>query len=161
MPGGRPPKPIERKRATGNPGKRSLPKATGELVAMPTRSPVPAHLGGEGAAMYSLLLAACEGWLGYADQVILLWLCEGTDRRARLHQMVLEEGEVLYKSSAQIGGMPVAYSHPAVSHITSLEAQMAKWASSLGLGPVERSKLGLVEVKRVSKLDALRNARTQ
>ncbi len=36
---------------------------------------------------------------------------------------------------------------------------MTKWYSLLGLTPTDRAKLGLVEVKRVSKLDALRNAR--
>lgn len=160
-PRGRPPKPLEQKRATGNPGKRTLPdkNETAALLALPTRSPIPAHLQEDGAGLYAMVLAACDGWLAQSDQFILLSLADAADRRVRLLEQLRNEGEVLYKSGPKIGDAPIAYAHPAAATLASLEKQMQGWASDLALNPVARSKLGLAEVKTVSKLDQLRKAR--
>lgn len=150
---GRPPKPIERARMTGNPGHKKLPTNTAEVVALPPRSPVPGHLGTAGSALFQLILTACAGWLGQGDQAIVVQLCESADRRAKLLRRVEDEGDVLYTDKGY------AYPHPAVGMISGLDAQMTKWYSLLGLTPTDRAKLGLVEVKTVSKLDQLRNER--
>ncbi|NBW19270.1 MAG: phage terminase small subunit P27 family, partial [Caulobacteraceae bacterium] len=145
-------KPTEQKRLTGNPGKRALPKNSAEIVALPPRAPVPEHLGHAGSSLYQMILAACEGWLGLSDQAVVIMLAEGADRRADLLERLKREGDVLYTDKGY------AYANPAAGMLSTLEKQMTQWLSSLGMTPTDRSRLGLAEVKRVSKLDQLKRA---
>lgn len=151
-----PPKPTERKRKAGTLRGDRMPKAPvkAEVVPLPTRAPIPEHLGHAGASAYRLILSACEGWLGVGDQMMVLHLAEAADRRTDLIERLNSEGPVLYTDKGY------AYANPAAGMLSTLEVQMTKWQSLLGLTPTDRARLGLVEVKRVSKLDELRKARS-
>lgn len=150
---GPPPQPTERRRARGNPGKRALPVPVATILPLPARTAVPGHLGVAGAALWSTALSACEGWLGVGDQATVLLLAEAADRRADLLERLASDGWVLRTEKGY------AYAHPAAGMLTALEAQMTRWLSALGLTPTDRARLGLVEVRRVSKLDDLRQRR--
>lgn len=139
---GPPPKPLERARAEGNPGHRKLPQNTAAIVGLPVSTPAPEHLGDAGKALFGLILCECEGWLGLGDQAIVIQLCESADRHAGLLERLRHEGDVLHTVDGY------AYPHPAAGMVASLDAQMTRWFSLLGLTPADRSRLGLVQAKR-------------
>lgn len=154
MPGGRPPKPVERKRLTGNPGKRALP-AKPEVVVL-GHAPgelAPDHLGVHGTRAWNEIVAATTGWLASGETVTVRLYAEAADRRAELIARLQNDGDVLYTDKGY------AYAHPAVGMLATLEKQMTSWLSLLGLTPADRTKLGLAEVQRVSKLDELKARR--
>jgi P27 family predicted phage terminase small subunit len=149
-----PPKPNEQKRRLGNPGKQKLPAVASVIALEPVADrTAPDHLGEHGRDLWDLALAAGEHWIADTDKPILLILCEAFDRRAELQARLQEDGPVLYTDKGY------AYAHPCVGMLTSTEAQMTKWFGLLGFSPADRTRLGLAEVKRASKLDALRKQR--
>jgi len=152
---GPPPKPAEKKRALGNPGKRALPSAK-NLVALPQMQPdVPRHLGPEGAAVWRHVMDKAGKWLAETDAPILLLLAEGYDRRAFMLRVLADEGWSVMTDK----GYP--YKHPLVSPLADLEKQLSSWLSLLGLTPSDRSRLGLAEVKAASTLEKLQAKRTK
>src|SRR4249920_162614 len=88
-----PPKPVERKRARGNPGKRPLP-AKGQLVALPSVGQdvpdPPRPLGPEGRKMWERVWQSGRQWVsGGSDLDLVLLLCESMDERVALRVTVL------------------------------------------------------------------------
>lgn len=128
---GRPPKPIEQKRRLGNPGKRALPKKS-SLVLVPA---VPRHEAIElsAADAFERVLEQGVHWLAATDLPTLALLREVLERR--------EE----------------------IAHDVSKWVELTKLAHSLlaqcGFDPAARAKLGLAEVRAMSKMEQLRAAR--
>jgi hypothetical protein len=89
MPAGRPPKPIEQKRRTGNPGKRALPAAS-NLAVVPAVEPAP--LERSAAEVFSQVLADGVHWLGQTDSPTLVILREQLEEREQLRAIVMESG---------------------------------------------------------------------
>ncbi len=135
MPAGRPPKPVEQKRRTGNPGGRPLPSP---LAVVPAGQIVP-----EMSADRAMDVVAehAKAWLAPSDQLAM----------AVLRDTVEERGEVRDRA--------MAGSFEARKELRQLDAQIISMLSALGFDPTARARLGLVEVKRVSKLDELRRER--
>jgi hypothetical protein len=138
-PVGRPPKPLEEKLRTGNPGRRPLPdRAT--LTALPAAAgpPEPARpLGQAGRALWNRVWGAGATWLAElvdAEQVLIL--CEQADERAALRVKVLRDGEWRERAA-----------------LRALDAQIMDGLAVLGFNPVDRARLGVAEVKRASALD--------
>jgi len=150
------PKPAEQKRKAGNPGKRKLPAADVELVAGFAAVPAaPEGLGAAGAAAWERIWSRALSWLAPSDVELVRLICEALDDRARLREAVDVLGPVLFSEK----GHPMA--NPAVTELRKLEAQLTAWLSLAGFTPSDRSRLGLSEVKRASKLEELRTRATR
>jgi hypothetical protein len=139
---GRPPKPIEQKRLTGNPGKRPLPE-TSNLVLLPAVNKVPQptrQLFEYGQELWERVWTMGHTWLSYSTDVdLLLIVCEQLDERAKLRTTVWNEGRNDERKA-----------------LRALEKQIVENLSLLGFTPTDRSRLGIAEVKKMSKLEELR-----
>jgi P27 family predicted phage terminase small subunit len=146
---GPPPKPVERKRKTGNPGQKPLPKE-GTLIALPAlQAERPEELGPDGARFWDDALRVCAAWLGESDYAILRMCSEAMDRRAFILRVLGDEGWSIVTDK----GYP--YKHPLVGTLADLETQITKWMSLLGMSPADRTRMGVAEVRAVSKLEQL------
>lgn len=143
MPRGRPPKPLEQKRLLGNPGKRALPQE-GSLVLLPSvyDIPKPARPLVSDAAkeFWEKIWGMGQTWLSATtDSELLLITAELIDERWNLRAQVLK------------------YNRPEERKaLRELERQLVNNLSLLGFTPTDRTRLGVAEVKRVSKLEELR-----
>lgn len=136
MPTGRPPKPIERKRRAGNPGKRSLPAAS-NLAAVPAIT-AEIHELPVGVAL-DAVLGEGRAWLAATDAPLVAMLREGLEERESLRAAVMA-------------------GHGDRSDLRALDKQVASQLSLLGFSPADRARLGLAEVKAQSTLAKLRAA---
>ena len=135
MPAGRPPKPVELKRATGNPGKRKLPElSVVSILPMAHHTPEPpANLGENGTELWNRA-----------------WLSPSSDRNAienaaRLAD-TLATARAKYHATLEAADLRA---------LVQINKSYTDSLSALGFDPVSRSKLGVAEVKRVSALDQL------
>lgn len=144
---GPPRKPNEVKRAQGNPGQKKLPSLA-TVVNLPRVSIAPPHLT---PAMQDLWddIRDRATWIAETDSTALLLLCEKFDRRAELIAKLEASDHVLFTDKGY------AYANPLVGMISTIENEIFKILSSLGLTPSDRSKLGIAEVKKQSALDDL------
>ena len=147
---GRIPKPIEQKRLEGNLGKRKLPDPVAILpVPMDQIPRPPKGLKPPGRNVWRRLWRIGRAWLSEdTNYDIMVRLCEAHNEREALKQIIEDEG---YTVRGAMGGM---VSNPAATQLRQLEALMTRWESECGFTPVSRTRLGLAEVQRVSKLDA-------
>lgn len=145
---GPPPQPIERKRLLGNPGKQALSERIIALPAATVAPKAPRSLGKEGREAWKRLWGVGRSWLQpESDFGLMLRLCEAWDERAILKRLIEDEGRVATGSM----GQPVT--HPAVDQLRSLDNQITRYEALCGFTPADRSRLGLAEVKRVSRLE--------
>jgi hypothetical protein len=143
---GRPPKPIEQKRLTGNPGKRALPKE-GSLVLLPSLYEVPDPprplVTTAAKELWERTWSMGQTWLSPSTDIeLLLMTCEMIDERWNLRIKVLQDNRPEERRG-----------------LRELEKQIVNNLSLLGFTPTDRSRLGVAEVKRVSKLEELRAKR--
>jgi P27 family predicted phage terminase small subunit len=148
LPAGRPPKPTERKRLTGNPGKRALPDASNVVALPPVEDDAPAQLGPAGRAVWELVTGECK-WLAETDRPTLVLLAEKFDRRQDFMDRLAGAEPVLYTNTGY------AYANPLVGMLSTLEMEIAKLLSLLGLTPTDRTRLGVAEVKKQSALEEM------
>lgn len=84
---GRPPKPTEIKRLTGNPGKRALPEKS-NLVLLPAIRDIPEpsrKLFSQGRELWDRVWTMGHTWISYSTDVeLLLLVCEQLDERQNL-----------------------------------------------------------------------------
>jgi hypothetical protein len=141
-PRGRPPKPIEQKRLTGNPGKRALPDQK-ELVLLPSAYAIPEpsrQLLTAGQELWDRIWGMGQTWLSYNTDVdLLLMTCELLDERRNLRIQVLQNNRTDERKA-----------------LRELDRQLVANLSLLGFTPTDRSRLGVAEVKRQSKLEDLK-----
>ncbi len=131
---GRPSKPLEQKRALGNPGKRRLPSGAELAVVSPVeRGPLELRAG----EIFDLTLHEGVSWLGRTEAPALVLLREQLEERQGLRDAVL----------AGTGDR---------KQLRELEKQIWTAYAELGFTAASRSRLGLAEVKAASKLEALR-----
>jgi len=145
---GRPPKPIEQKRLTGNPGKRALPNQN-QMVLLPAADilPEPSRpLMKYGREVWDQVWAVGVNWISpNTDIELLLMTCEMVDERWNLRVKVMQSDD----SKLRRG-------------LRELDRLIINNLSLLGFTPTDRSRLGWAEVKTKSKLEeilALRNDR--
>lgn len=142
-PMGRPPKPIEQKRALGNPGRRPLPQE-GSLVLLPSMYEVPEPprplITQAAKDIWERTWTMGQTWLSpQTDIELLLMTCEMVDERWNLRIKVLQDNRPEERKG-----------------LRDLERQLVANLSLLGFTPTDRSRLGVAEVKKISKLEALR-----
>ena len=142
---GRPPKPVEVKRALGNPGKRPLPDVR-VVEVLPAASSVPAPsrpLGADGFELWHRIWLAGLSWISpQTDVELLLMTCESLDERAFLMEQVAESREAKDRRA-----------------LRALNSEIVSNLSLLGFTPADRSRLGVAEVKAKSRLEEMQARR--
>ncbi len=141
-----PPKPVELKRRQGTYRKDRDPGSDTEVVVLPMADAIPeppAELGLDGRAVWSKIWSEGISWISPdSDWTIAVETCTLADDMAVARKR--------YRATSDPGdGRMVA----------SFSERLAKSLSLLGFSPTDRTRLGLAEVKRVSKLETLRQQR--
>jgi hypothetical protein len=135
-----PPKPTEQKRLLGNPGKRGLPNPKA-VMAIPSGRPEPlAPLGPRGQELFD---RACD--LGEA------WISPTTDKFVLQHAAELADITDLVRRSAE-----GTLDNQMLMRYNDLAKTLNSTLGLLGFTPADRTRLGLAEVKRMSKVEELR-----
>jgi len=134
-----PPKPLEQKRLTGNPGKRALPKEQNIVLIPQVENPKPLRpLGEIGSAFWDEAWGKGQLWLGRTDKWLVQLTAEMLDEREVLRESVfMNDGEDSWRDRRQL---------------RDLERSIISNLSLLAWTPVDRSRYGLAEVKAKSKL---------
>jgi hypothetical protein len=137
----RPPKPIEVKRMTGNPGRRKLPELA-VVTTLPMAAntpPAPEGLGAEGLALWE------KAW-DYA----ITWLSPSSDLQAIENAARLADDVALarkkYRATLESADGRL---------LVQINKSFVDALSTLGFDPTARSRLGVAEVKAISAIDKL------
>ena len=154
MVSGPPPKPSELKRKQGNPGKQKLPKLASVTALQPATAFAPAHLSEQSQQLWHKLRAEAF-WISNTDESNLQFLCEKLDRRNEIIAKLQASDFVLFTDKGY------AYANPLVGMLSTIEVEITKLFSLLGLTPTDRTRLGVAEVKARSALDDLIAKRQQ
>jgi P27 family predicted phage terminase small subunit len=148
-----PPKPVERKRRTGNPGKRPIRAAAVLVPAADGVPAAPADLGDHGRSLWALVWTDGGSWIAPTDVPLVRLLCRATDELASWLALIEAEGRVFTTK----GGMKRV--HPGVGQVRELERQITGWLSLMGFTPTDRARLAFGEVRTVSELADLLDRR--
>lgn len=142
---GRPPKPVEQKRLLGNPGKRPLPEQSAvQVLPGVAETPEPSRpLGKPGRELWDRVWESGAAWVSpHTDVELLLITCELVDERWSLRAKVLQNED---KSQRR--------------QLHDLTRIVIGNLSLLGFTPTDRSRLGVAEVKKQTKLEELLHRR--
>lgn len=159
-PAGRPAKPLEVKRALGNPGQRPLPTApgVGQGLKGVDGIPTPPSLGIDGLTLWNHVWTAGKSWLSPdSDQTIITLLCQAQDEHEEIRRQI-STGEIPRYYATSNGQM---VTHPLVTQLSTLRTQMTSWLAAIGFSPADRSRLGLAEVRVRDELDDLQRRRSE
>ena len=141
MPAGRPSKPIEQKRALGNPGKRALPKPS-EVVVLEQSAEIPEPprpLLKYGRELWDRVWGMGASWVSQRTDIeLLVMTCEMIDERWNLRVKVMQNDDARMRRG-----------------LRELDRQIVSNLSLLGFTPSDRARLGVAEVKVRSKLEEL------
>jgi hypothetical protein len=138
---GRKPKPVELKRITGNPGKRPLPEQSAiMLIPQAIEPPTPARpLLKYGKELWDRVWDSGIAWISpNSDIEILLMTCEMVDERWNLRVRVMTDNNPKDRRG-----------------LRELERSIYSNLSLLGFTPTDRTRLGVAEVKKMTKFEEL------
>lgn len=147
MPAGRPSKPIEVKRKLGNPGQRPLPNQAEIQMFDPAAGvPEPARpLLRYGREFWDKVWLNGLQWISpNTDAELLLMTCELIDERWNLRVRVMQSNDWRERRG-----------------LRDLDARIISNLSLLGFTPADRSKLGVAEVKAISKMEQLKRRQAE
>jgi hypothetical protein len=142
MPVGRPAKPTEVKRKLGNPGRRPLPNQQEIQMFDPVVSvPEPARpLLKYGREFWDKVWLNGLQWISVnTDSELLLMTCELVDERWNLRVRVMQSNDWRERRA-----------------LRELDDRIIRNLSLMGFTPADRSRLGVAEVKAISKMEALK-----
>jgi hypothetical protein len=142
MPNGRPPKPTEVKRKLGNPGQRKLPNQSEIQMFEPVSSlPEPSRpLLKYGREFWDKVWLNGLQWISVnTDSELLLMTCELVDERWNLRVRVMQSNDWRERRA-----------------LRELDDRIIRNLSLMGFTPADRSRLGVAEVKAISKMEALK-----
>jgi hypothetical protein len=142
MPAGRPSKPTEVKRKLGNPGGRKLPDQKAIQMFEPVSSlPEPARpLLKYGREFWDKVWLNGLQWISVnTDSELLLMTCELVDERWNLRVRVMQSNDWRERRA-----------------LRELDDRIIRNLSLMGFTPADRSRLGVAEVKAISKMEALK-----
>ena len=148
------PKPNELKRIQGNPGHQKLPNIASVTALPQVKADAPIHLTEPTKEIWQMIRDRAN-WIANTDEPSLVLLCEKIDRRAELIAKLSASDYILYTDKGY------AYANPLVGMLSTIENEITKLFSLLGLTPADRSKLGVAEVQKMSALDQLIAKRQQ
>jgi P27 family predicted phage terminase small subunit len=117
-----------------------MPDAASVHAVAPLAVVAPARLGPSGEAMFRRIVDGAA-WLAETDKPTLELLCEKVDRRELMKQQLSRSELVLFTDKMY------AYPNPLVGMLSTIETEIAKLFSALGLTPTDRTRMGLAEVK--------------
>ena len=141
-------KPTELKRALGNPGKRKLPEKKNLIMLPQISGEAPTHLSKVQKHKWSEMRRLAP-WIAVTDEHLLTSLVEKMARQKEIAKQLKKSQFVLYTDKGY------AYANPLFGMLNTVENDIVKLLSLLGLTPTDRSKLGVAEVKAKGKLEAL------
>ena len=147
MPGPQP-KPNEVKRLLGNPGGRKLPDQKNLIMLPQLAGQPPAHLSKIQKAKWAELRRLAP-WIAVTDEPLLTSLVEKMTRQKELSKKMKKSEFVLYTDKGY------AYANPLFGMLSTVETEIFKLLCQLGLTPVDRSKMGVAEVKARTKLEEI------
>ena len=149
---GRKPKPVEQRRAEGNPGKRPLPAPV--LIEGRSYPTPPDGAGDRYLAVWNRIVPKLweVGLLDGIDALALDAICTTVDRAYAAREMLEKDGLVV------AGAMGGAVAHPAVKIEKDAWAEARRWFEHYGLTPLARTRLGLAELQRKSLARELADA---
>jgi len=143
-----PPKPTELKRKLGNPGKGKLPDQNTVIILPPLKSKPEPHrqLFEAGLTLWDNVWSMGRTWISpTTDAELLLMTCEQLDERVRLRTFVWNNPELWRERKA----------------LRELEKAITGNLSLLGFTPVDRTRMGVAEIKAQSKLEELKSRASQ
>lgn len=136
-----PAKPLEVKRALGNPGKRALPKSADTVALSAGRVEPHQPLDWAGQLLWNRVFGVGQTWVSpQSDVELLLLTCKQLDRQIVLEQQFVEKPDDYHVHR----------------QLLDLEAAIVRNLGLLGLTVDARSKLGLAEIKAETKMEQLR-----
>lgn len=139
-----PPKPVELKRALGNPGQRRLPDAASMIPLEAGRVEPAVELGPSGMRLWDSVFEHGGLWVsGRTDVHLLTLVCQQLDRR----DVLMESFEI------------DPTDRKTVMSLNETEKLIASNLGLLGFTPSDRARLGLAEVRAKSKLEELAERR--
>lgn len=141
-------KPNEVKRKNGNPGKQKLPDLKNVIALPQIKSDAPIHLSDNGKKLWSDVREMAP-WIANTDGKLLIELCEKMDKKYELRDKLAATDYVLFTDKGY------AYANPLFGMLNTVEGDIIKLLSLLGLTPIDRSKLGVAEVTTKGKLAQL------
>jgi len=141
-----PAKPLEVKRALGNPGQRKLPDINGTIALASGRVEPHQPLDWAGLLLWNRVFGQGQTWISpQTDVELLLLVCKQLDRQVVLERQFVEKPDDYHVHR----------------QLLDLEAAVVKNLGLLGLTVDARSKLGLAEIKAESKMEQLRKRQEQ
>jgi hypothetical protein len=141
-----PAKPLEVKRALGNPGQRKLPDINGTVALAAGRVEPHQPLDWAGLLLWNRVFGQGLSWISpQSDVELLLLTCKQLDRQVLLERMFVEKPDDFHIHR----------------QLLDLELAIVRNLSLLGLTVDARSKLGLAEIKAESKMEQLRKRQEQ
>jgi P27 family predicted phage terminase small subunit len=110
----------------------------------------------DGQLLWSHVWNAGRSWLSpESDYTLIRMLCEAHDEHETIRRR-LSSGEVDRYYTTSNGQI---VTHPLVTQLGALRAQMTAWLAAIGFSPADRSRLGLAEVRVRDELDELEKRR--
>ena len=141
-----PAKPLEVKRALGNPGKRALPKSAETVSLAAGRVEPHQPLDWAGLLLWNRVFNVGQTWISpQSDVELLLLTCKQLDRQVVLERQFVEKPDDYHVHR----------------QLLDLEAQIVSNLGKLGLTVDARSKLGLAEIKAETKMEQLRKRQAE
>jgi hypothetical protein len=136
-----PAKPLEVKRALGNPGRRTLPDVNDTISLHAGRVEPHQPLDWAGMLLWNRVFGAGQTWISpQTDVELLLMTCKQLDRQIVLERAFVEKPDDFHVHR----------------QLLELENAIVRNLGLLGLTVDARSKLGLAEIKAESKMEQLR-----
>lgn len=162
-PRGRPPKPIEEKRRTGNPGKRPLPVPVTDLVPARGVPAPPVALGRHGRLLWDGVWTKAQAWISPDLDIGTVELAAVTfDFIEQCRSIISDQGltlkEPIVTPTGDVVGERIV-AHPLIKEQRAAEKQLGSWLQALALTPSDRARLGLAQVKAQSVLEKLVESR--
>lgn len=132
----------------GNPGSRPLPDPNTVIALPPLTSEPPSHLNKKQKERWTEIRSMAP-WIAVTDEPLLTSLVEKMTRQDQLKKEMKKSQFVLFTDKGY------AYANPLFGMLSTIETEIFKLLCQLGLTPVDRSKLGVAEVKARSKIQEL------
>ena len=141
-----PAKPLEMKRALGNPGKQKLPKSVDTVSLRAGYIEPHQPLDWAGMLLWNRVFNAGQTWISpQSDVELLLLTCKQLDRQIVLERQFVEKPDDFHVHR----------------QLLELENAIVRNLGLLGLTVDARSKLGLAEIKAETKMEQLRKRQAE
>jgi len=141
-----PAKPLEMKRALGNPGRKKLPDVSSTIALSAGRIEPHQPLDWAGTLLWNRVFGHGQTWISpQSDVELLLLTCKQLDRQVVLERQFVEKPDDYHVHR----------------QLLDLESAIVKNLGLLGLTVDARSKLGLAEIKAETKMEQLRKRQVE